>query len=223
MRSERVYQSGGARYRYPMTATGSPSEAREGKRRLRERHRIARQRRGASAQAGARRAVAEVTRGFAALSAARSVAGYAASDGEIDVSVILDEARARGATVLLPRQRDDGGLDWVAAPDGGSLIPGPWGILEPPGPAQDPGRLPLPALLLVPAVALGRDGSRLGRGGGAYDRILGQLRALGWTIVGVCFASDLVDTLPTEPHDVRVEAVLTESGVTVCAPPARVP
>lgn len=61
-------------------------------------------------------------------------------------------------------------------------------------------------LVVVPGVAFTRDGARLGRGRGYYDRYLSQpgLRAF---CVGVCFAHQLVDALPVEPHDRAMDAV----------------
>lgn len=66
-------------------------------------------------------------------------------------------------------------------------------------------------LILVPGLAFTRDGRRLGRGGGWYDRLLaacsGRTRR-----VGVCFERQIVSEIPSEPHDQRVEAVITEEA-----------
>ncbi len=61
-------------------------------------------------------------------------------------------------------------------------------------------------LVVVPGVAFTRDGARLGRGRGYYDRYLARpgLRAF---CVGVCFAHQLIDVLPVEPHDRAMDAV----------------
>lgn len=68
-------------------------------------------------------------------------------------------------------------------------------------------------LFLVPGLAFTPDGRRLGRGGGYYDRLLAR-RAIGSTAIGICFAVQLLESLPTEPHDQRVDAVITEHGIT---------
>lgn len=65
-------------------------------------------------------------------------------------------------------------------------------------------------VVVVPGVAFTADGCRLGQGGGHYDRFLTRLRPDCLTI-GVCFAEQLVADLPTEPHDVRVDAVITDA------------
>lgn len=66
-------------------------------------------------------------------------------------------------------------------------------------------------ILLVPGVAFSRDWKRLGRGGGRYDRMIAQVRQNNPSchIIGVCFAQQLVDDLPTEPHDQLVDEVVS--------------
>jgi 5,10-methenyltetrahydrofolate synthetase len=63
---------------------------------------------------------------------------------------------------------------------------------------------------LVPALGYSRKFQRLGRGAGFYDRYLNENRILK---IGVVFAEQLVDELPTEPHDVAVDAVITDQEV----------
>jgi 5-formyltetrahydrofolate cyclo-ligase len=66
--------------------------------------------------------------------------------------------------------------------------------------------------ILVPGLAFTKTGHRLGRGGGFYDRYLASLPA--HTIkVGVCFALQIVETLPLEPHDQQMNVVVTENGL----------
>jgi 5-formyltetrahydrofolate cyclo-ligase len=69
-------------------------------------------------------------------------------------------------------------------------------------------------LVLVPGLAFTRDGARLGRGGGFYDRVLARRReALGGEerhpfALGVCFGFQVVGSLPTEPHDQTVQSLV---------------
>lgn len=85
---------------------------------------------------------------------------------------------------------------------------GAFGIEEPGPEAEEcaPGELDL---IVVPGVAFTPQGVRMGRGRGYYDRYLAQpgLRAVK---VGVCFAHQLVEALPVEPHDVPMDCVVTE-------------
>jgi 5,10-methenyltetrahydrofolate synthetase len=69
-----------------------------------------------------------------------------------------------------------------------------------------------PELLLVACVGFGPKGMRLGYGGGFYDRTLADLRPRPFT-VGVGFMHGFVPWLHAEPHDVPLDAMLTEEGV----------
>jgi 5-formyltetrahydrofolate cyclo-ligase len=60
--------------------------------------------------------------------------------------------------------------------------------------------------VIVPALAVGRDGHRLGRGAGCYDRALARVGPAVPT-VALLYDSELLDTVPAEPHDQRVSAV----------------
>ena len=115
-----------------------------------------------------------------------------------------------GARVLLPVvPADEGELRWAV--DTGRLAPGRYGLLEPVGPRLGPTAIGAADVVVVPALAVGRDGSRLGRGGGYYDRALRHARPDA-VLVAVVFDDELVDALPVEAHDLRVTAVVTPSG-----------
>lgn len=180
---------------------------------LRRRLRAQRRARADAETAAASLAIASAAALAPWIEAARCLAAYVASDGEPDLAAILGRARTNGATILLPRRRADGDLDLVVqAGDGPALVRSADGILEPPGAAADLARLAAPAVLLTPAVALDAHGGRLGRGGGAYDRLIARLRPRGWRIVGVCHEAEVVGRLPLEAHDQAMDAILTEAG-----------
>lgn len=81
-------------------------------------------------------------------------------------------------------------------------------------PATDATTLRNASLIILPALAVDRHGTRLGRGGGWYDRAL-TYRAPNAPIIAVCWPWELVASdLPREPHDVPVDALLTPDGVT---------
>jgi 5-formyltetrahydrofolate cyclo-ligase len=61
-------------------------------------------------------------------------------------------------------------------------------------------------LILVPGLAFGLDGHRLGRGKGFYDRLLAVLHG---PACGVAFDEQIVSVLPVEPHDLRLNCILT--------------
>ncbi len=134
--------------------------------------------------------------------AARTVAVFAALPDE----PATDEALARWAEtrcVVLPRV-EGGTMNFYAFRSDG-LAFGAFGILEPQG--ERPCGAGEIDLAVCPGVAFTADGRRLGRGRGYYDRYLGQPAFRGYR-VGVCYAHQLVDDLPAEPHDVRMDTVI---------------
>jgi 5-formyltetrahydrofolate cyclo-ligase len=70
-----------------------------------------------------------------------------------------------------------------------------------------------PDLVIAPLLGFDRKGRRLGQGGGTYDRTLANLRAFGRVFVlGLAYSGQEVDEVPAEPHDQRLDAVLTETA-----------
>jgi 5-formyltetrahydrofolate cyclo-ligase len=105
-----------------------------------------------------------------------------------------------------------------AAP--GALVRGPLGALEPP-PGAPEVALDEIECVLVPGVAFSEDGLRLGRGGGYYDATLKHMPRA--RRVGLAFDAQVLPALPREPHDVPLDAVVTETRTLVFpreSPPA---
>ncbi|MEU4427023.1 5-formyltetrahydrofolate cyclo-ligase [Actinoplanes sp. NPDC024001] len=92
------------------------------------------------------------------------------------------------------------------------LRSGPRGLLEPNGPRLGVDAIREADLVLVPALAVGRDGTRMGRGGGSYDRALARLPTPGPLIVALLHDGEDIEVVPTDPHDRRVHAVITPTG-----------
>lgn len=142
-----------------------------------------------------------------AFQAAERIFAYCSVVPEVDTHAILAQARRRGKTVALPVTQPDGKMQFARYD--GALVPGRFGIPEPPRGAQI--LLPQPCdLMLIPALAYDRTGRRLGRGGGYYDRFLARVDCC---TVGLIRAAFLLDALPAEWNDVPVSAVITEDGV----------
>lgn len=125
--------------------------------------------------------------------------------------VMLDALVAEGVEVLLPLTTTVNGeaqpLSW-ASYQPGALEPARFGLLEPTGPTLPPDRIATAGVVLVPALAVDRRGARLGRGAGYYDRTL-HLRSADALLVAVVRDDELVDELPSEPHDVAMTHALT--------------
>jgi 5-formyltetrahydrofolate cyclo-ligase len=130
---------------------------------------------------------------------------------------LLDGLVRRGRRVLLPLVTEHGPLDWAEYTGAGSLHPRPLGLREPAEPALGAAVIATAALVLVPALAVDRRGFRLGRGGGHYDRTL-RLATPGTPLVAVVRDEEVLASVPAQPHDVPVTAVLTPRQGLVALP-----
>jgi 5-formyltetrahydrofolate cyclo-ligase len=91
---------------------------------------------------------------------------------------------------------------------GEPLVPGVWGISEPPPTAPEL----QPDILLVPVLAFDRNGHRIGYGAGYYDLTIAQLRAKKpIAAVGIAFAAQEIESVPRTAFDARLDLVLTEN------------
>lgn len=144
-----------------------------------------------------------------ALPGVRTFAAYLPAGGEIDPGPLAARLMEGGARRLLPRVMEDGAMRFLDAPREAALTPDAAGM---PAPSADAPEL-RPDLVIAPLLAFDRLGGRLGQGGGHYDRALAGLRRTGPVFVlGLAHAGQEVDRLDLEPHDQRLDAVLTEAG-----------
>ena len=141
---------------------------------------------------------------------------FAPLASEPDLHPLIEEAWAEGKTVLLPRLWREGTephLEWFAVKDWSEITEsGPFGLREP-----DPERCARvePArvdCVFVPGLAFDATGMRLGRGGGYYDYFLSRMAP---TVArfGVMFALQQTESVPRQPHDQALPAIVTEEGV----------
>jgi 5-formyltetrahydrofolate cyclo-ligase len=141
---------------------------------------------------------------------ATTVCAYLPFGTEPGTTALADALAAAGARVLLPViLPEPGPLDWAEYTGETDLRPGRLrGILEPTGKRLGVDAVGAAELVLVPALAVDRQGVRLGRGAGHYDRSL-VFAAAGATLLAVVRDEELVDRLPGQPHDVRMSGALT--------------
>jgi 5-formyltetrahydrofolate cyclo-ligase len=107
---------------------------------------------------------------------------------------------------FLPKITGPGEMEFFPVSRNKQLVPGPFGILEPPDgePTDDLD------VIICPGLAFTRDGHRLGQGGGYYDRALARFPKA--RKVAVAFPCQIVPVLPHEPHDAMMDAVITPIG-----------
>ena len=136
--------------------------------------------------------------------AAFCVGIYRSTENEPATEALLADLLAREVQVAAPMHRNGSyAWGWVSAAT--TWKKAAHGIWEPTdAPAAAPEDL---RLIVVPGVAFDAHGGRLGHGRGHFDRLLAQSGAL---LVGLCFENRLVEVVPMESHDVRMDAVATE-------------
>jgi len=143
---------------------------------------------------------------------ATAVLLFASFRSEVDTAPLLQAFLERGVTVALPRVRGPRDMEGVLVEDpAADLVSGHCGIPEPHGglPVVEPERFDL---VVVPGAAFCVDGARCGYGGGFYDTYLPLLRP-GVPRVALAFEVQVVDELACEPHDLRVDVIVTETRV----------
>lgn len=137
------------------------------------------------------------------------VSGYRAQGAEIDPWPLMRRLAAEGARLALPvATHRDAPLIFRAYDVTAKLVPDAFGI---PSPGPEAEELH-PDLVIAPLVAFDHTGARLGQGAGHYDRTLASLRAEAAVFVlGLAYAGQEVAKIPAEPHDERLDAILTEN------------
>ncbi|BDG04812.1 5-formyltetrahydrofolate cyclo-ligase [Anaeromyxobacter oryzae] len=163
-------------------------------------------------------AIAERVDRIAAVRDARTVALYAPLGTEVDSTELARRIGARGGRVVYPRSVVGERRLVFCRCDPAELVRGPLGAREPPAGAPEVALAEVDCVVM-PGVAFSLDGLRLGRGGGYYDATLWAMP--GSARVGVAFDVQVVPSLPREPHDAPLDALVTESRALTFARGAR--
>lgn len=142
---------------------------------------------------------------------AATVAAYVSVSHEPGTGPLLDALAEAGRRVLLPVVTPEMDLDW-AVYAGPEDLRRARGLLEPAGPRLGVEAVAGADVVLVPGLAVGRDGTRLGRGAGCYDRALARVPS-GTFTCAVLHRGEVLDDVPAEPHDRPVDAAVTPDGL----------
>lgn len=141
-------------------------------------------------------------------SLARTLLLYSALPDEVQTQPLLDQLTAEGKTVLLPHVMSDTDMELRRYTDITDLQKGAFGIMEPIGEVfTDYATIDV---AVVPGMAFDRDGHRLGRGKGYYDRFLARIPHV--YKIGLCFAWQLVDCVPTDANDIMMDCVVSQNA-----------
>ncbi|MDF8264911.1 5-formyltetrahydrofolate cyclo-ligase [Luteipulveratus flavus] len=128
------------------------------------------------------------------VNAPATVAAYVSLATEPPTEALLEALAADGHRVVVPVLLPDQDLDWRPLEDEGARL----GVTAV-GSAD---------LVIVPALAIARDGLRLGQGGGSYDRALTRRRPDA-RVIACVYDDELAERVPADPHDQPVDAVVT--------------
>lgn len=146
---------------------------------------------------------------------ATTILAYASFGSELSLDPFITATLEQHKTIAIPS------IDWARKSmrpmritnQHTDLQPGRYGIRVPADGCApiDPAQLDV---ILLPGLAFDHAGRRLGRGAGFYDRYISALHEAGHkpTLIGVCHHAQIVESVPTEPHDHRVDRVITELG-----------
>ncbi len=172
----------------------------------------ARRRRPLTEVGAAARSLAEVLLDAPEVRRAATVACYVSVGTEPGTTLLLDRLVAAGKRVVLPVLLPDADLDWAPYAGAADLVPAGRGLLEPATPTLGVDAVATADAVLVPGLAVGADGTRLGRGGGSYDRALARVPVGTFTCV-LLYDDEVLPAVPAEPHDRPVTAAATPSGL----------
>ncbi|HEX6282500.1 MAG TPA: 5-formyltetrahydrofolate cyclo-ligase [Nitrososphaera sp.] len=136
---------------------------------------------------------------------AKVVGAYSAFGSEVSTELIIERARILGKKIALPRVEEDK-ITFYELSSTKSLIRGRFGIMEPP----PYGRISEIDMLVAPGIAFDKKGYRIGYGKGFYDRFLLGKRTFS---IGLAYGFQLLENLPHDTHDKRLDAIASEDGL----------
>jgi len=195
--------------------------ATQDKAQLRVRLRDARRERDADDRDAAAERLAARVLALPEVQAARTVTAYVSRASEPGTEPLLRGLRERGLRVLLPVLTEGLVLDWAEYDGEAALVacalPGNGSLLEPGGARLGADAVAAVDVVLAPGLAVGADGTRMGFGGGCYDRAL-ALVDQATPVAVLLYDDEVLDAVPRESHDRPVTMVVTPERVVRFSP-----
>lgn len=139
---------------------------------------------------------------------ARSISCYLSTTTEPGTREFVSAAVRRGIRVLLPITREDGLLDWAVADETEEVAEGLLSLPEPTGQVLGPIAVNDVDLMIIPAAAVDRTGTRLGWGRGFFDKTLGSMERRP-PVYAVVYDSEILAEIPRDLHDQPVSGIVT--------------
>ncbi len=140
---------------------------------------------------------------------------YVSFGSEVDTRGLIQYALSKGKTVAVPKViKATSGLEVYRITDTKELVSGAFGIPEPLGRENDRLEPTLMDLIIVPGVAFDEQCNRLGFGKGYYDKLLSPLKADKKIVaIALAYEEQIVDFIPSEPHDVKMDMIVTDKRI----------
>jgi 5-formyltetrahydrofolate cyclo-ligase len=137
---------------------------------------------------------------------------FLSMNSEIDTRPLLESALKDGKKVFVPKVYSEKLVFYNVTSAEGPWEKGAFGIREPAAGGKAASFEDFPALIVVPGLAFDKSGNRLGKGGGYYDRFLGELDTE-YTTIGLCMDFQIVDFVPAGEKDKKMDRVLTQNEI----------
>lgn len=160
-------------------------------------------------RAGSSRAVAEKLVSLKPIASAEYVLAYMPMKYELDILPAVEALKGMGKKLVFPLCVKNGGLKLYLPAAENGFRTGAYGILEPVTETAEEVEASKLDVIILPAIGFDRELNRLGQGGGYYDRLLERTDCVK---IAVGFDCQLVESVPVEPFDRPVDAVITPSA-----------
>ena len=142
---------------------------------------------------------------------------YASFRTEFDTTELIKTSLAAGKRAVLPKvDREKQELVLYEIKDFSELGPGYMGIPEPTSP-ETPVSINDIDLVIIPGAGFDPMGNRIGYGGGYYDRLLSGMQKH-VPVIAPAYEEQIIDSIPSEPHDIRVKVIVTDRQLIRCEP-----
>jgi 5-formyltetrahydrofolate cyclo-ligase len=147
---------------------------------------------------------------------AKTILFYASFRSEVDTSEMIKISLSHGKQAVLPKvDKENKKLKLYEIKAMSELMQGYMGISEPSVSEEKLTGLDNIDLIIIPGAAFDVSGNRLGYGAGFYDRLLGGMKNK-IPIIAPAYEEQVVDDIPSEPHDVKVSKIVTDKRVIEC-------
>jgi 5-formyltetrahydrofolate cyclo-ligase len=141
---------------------------------------------------------------------------YASFSSEVETLTLIEESLAMGKRVVLPKVKTKQRTVALSEiKDIDELSFGYMGIPEPEVSVEHTLSLPEVSLIVIPGVAFDCSCNRIGYGGGYYDMLLVE-RKKETPIIALAYEEQIVDSIPSEPHDVKMQMIITDKRIIKC-------